>query len=1065
MKPERFKRIDQLFQQALSQPPEKRGSFLEGVCAGDEDLRSEVESLIEHDKKAQSFIDSPVTGSIAADQVEESHADFVGRTLLHYRIVERVGEGGMGVVYRAEDSHLTRSVAIKLLPAGKMADPERRRRFIHEARAASALNHPNIITIYDISSADGIDFIAMEYVAGKPLAQLIGQKGLPLRETLKYAIQIADALEKAHRAGIIHRDLKPSNIMVTEDGLLKLLDFGLAKLTQPPQGDDADSTKSLTQSGAIIGTAAYMSPEQAEGKAVDARSDIFSFGAVLYEMVTGRRAFKGDSNISTLSAVLHEEPEPVSRIAAGIPQELERIISRCLKKDPGSRFEHMDDVELALEELKKGLDFISAGPVKAMGLWRIFGRPAFVIPGLIVIAVLGYLTMVGTLQNRRIRWAREVALPSAQQLIARNDWASAYAVAVEAEKYISGDPELKEVFADASVLISIETEPPGARVYLKEYAKGADNWEFAGLTPIESLRISRGFKEYKITRDGHDPVTGFTGSDQRLPPAQGVQTRLTRALGKAGTTPGGMVRIDGGKHKPTIRYFSNLPEADLEPYYVDQFEVTNKQYQEFVNVGGYRERGFWKHEFTKEGRKLSWEDAVAGFVDKTGILSPASWDLGHFPEGQDNYPVGGVSWYEAAAYAEFAGKSLPTAYHWNKAAGVFDLALVGTNNSSMVQPVVLNSNFGDAGPVAVGKYRGISPYGAFDMAGNVREWIWNGLGERRYLLGGSWGVPEYLYYERAELISAFDRSPSNGFRCVKLPSGSRPPNVTLSEIRTETRSPDMSKAKPVKDSVFKIYCGYYSYEKRALDPKTESIDDSSKHHVRQKVSFNAAYAGERVIAYLYLPRRVKAPYQTVVIFPGANAQELSSIDAYSSIDVNMFSKSGRAVVYPIYKGTFERRPVDASTATLQRDYRIMLYKDLATTLDYLETRPGDFDINKVGYFGLCWGAIMAPIMGALEKRIKVFVLEGGGLTNERLGECDPVNFAPRHTAPTLLLNGRYDMEYPVETVARPLIKLLGTPERDKRIVLFDGGHIPPLNSEVKRQLVNWLDRYLGPVKR
>jgi Tol biopolymer transport system component/predicted Ser/Thr protein kinase len=354
MNPERWKQIDQILQQVLSQPPANREPFLDQACAGDEDLRREVESLIEHDQQAGSFINSPAPGAITQEHPEKSHADFVGRTLLHYRIVEKIGEGGMGMVYRAEDSHLKRSVAIKLLPPASMTDPERKKRFIHEARAASALNHPNIITIHDISSADGIDFIAMEYVSGKPLAQLIGDKGLPLREALKYSVQIADALEKAHRAGIVHRDLKPSNIMVTGDGLVKVLDFGLAKLTQA--ADDADLTKSaesMTQSGAIVGTAAYMSPEQAEGKAVDARSDIFSFGAMLYEMVTGRRAFKGDSSISTLSAILHEEPEPVSRIAEGIPQELERVITRCLKKAPERRFQHMDDVKVALEELRE----------------------------------------------------------------------------------------------------------------------------------------------------------------------------------------------------------------------------------------------------------------------------------------------------------------------------------------------------------------------------------------------------------------------------------------------------------------------------------------------------------------------------------------------------------------------------------------------------------------------------------------------------------------------------------------------------------------------------------------
>jgi serine/threonine protein kinase len=372
MDPERWKRIDRILQQALSTPPEGLESFLKEACSGDEDLRREVKCLIELDTQAGSFIESPALDGLARklvlDPLRESQRDLSGHSLLHYRIQEKIGEGGMGVVYRAHDTHLNRSVVIKLLPPGEMADPERRKRFIREARAASALSHPNIITIYDIGNVEGIDFIAMEYVVGKSLAQLISDRWLPLRETLKLGTQLADALAKAHRAGIVHRDLKPSNIMVTEDGLVKIVDFGLAKLTQPVHRDDPssgklkrsahekdptaiESTITSTQAGSIMGTAAYMSPEQAEGQPVDARSDIFTFGAVLYEMVTGRRAFKGDSGISTLSAILHQEPEPISRIAEGIPQQLERIIARCLQKDPGRRFQHMDDVRISLEEL------------------------------------------------------------------------------------------------------------------------------------------------------------------------------------------------------------------------------------------------------------------------------------------------------------------------------------------------------------------------------------------------------------------------------------------------------------------------------------------------------------------------------------------------------------------------------------------------------------------------------------------------------------------------------------------------------------------------------------------
>jgi len=221
----------------------------------------------------------------------------IGQTISHYDVREKLGEGGMGVVYKAFDSHLGRLVAVKVLPHEKVADAERKLRFIQEAKAASALNHPNIVTIYDIDSARGIDFIAMELVSGKTLDRLIPRHGFRLNEALNYSVQIAAALASAHKAGIVHRDLKPGNVMVNEQGLVKVLDFGLAKLTEPTATGEDEKTRSLkptTEEGTIVGTTSYMSPEQAEGKKVDARSDIFSFGALLYEMVTGRRAFQGD---------------------------------------------------------------------------------------------------------------------------------------------------------------------------------------------------------------------------------------------------------------------------------------------------------------------------------------------------------------------------------------------------------------------------------------------------------------------------------------------------------------------------------------------------------------------------------------------------------------------------------------------------------------------------------------------------------------------------------------------------------------------------------------------------
>jgi eukaryotic-like serine/threonine-protein kinase len=283
----------------------------------------------------------------------------LGRTLGPYRIESKLGEGGMGVVYRAFDTRLDRAVAIKILRPDLALTPDRKLRFIQEAKAASALNHANIVHIYDIGEAEGVGYIAMEFVPGKTLDRLIGRTGLPLRDTLKFAIQIADALARAHAAGIVHRDLKPSNVVIDDDGRVKLLDFGLAKLTETVEEDPDGATATLrdtpplTEEGAIVGTVAYMSPEQAEGKKVDARSDIFSFGSVLYEMATGRRAFHGATRAALLSAVMRDEPQPLTEMATGLPDELQKIVARCLRKDPDRRPRHIGDLKLALEDLKE----------------------------------------------------------------------------------------------------------------------------------------------------------------------------------------------------------------------------------------------------------------------------------------------------------------------------------------------------------------------------------------------------------------------------------------------------------------------------------------------------------------------------------------------------------------------------------------------------------------------------------------------------------------------------------------------------------------------------------------
>ena len=316
----------------------------------------------------------------------------IGRTLGHYRIESKLGEGGMGVVYQAHDTRVNRRVAIKVLPPERVADPVLTQRFTQEARAAGALNHPNIVTIHDIQSDAGINFIVMEYIEGQTFAELIPSTGLPVLQVVRYGVQIADALARAHAAGIIHRDLKPSNLMLTMDGRVKILDFGLAKLLETAATDHATTVAALTEVHAVLGTAAYMSPEQAEGHKLDARSDIFSFGALLYEMVTGRRPFASDSRLALLSKIVHHDPQPPHEIVPSIPADLERVILRCLRKEPARRYQSMADLKVVLEDLQTEL--ASGATIGDAARRHSRGRRMVTVAAVAAVATLGAVAIL-----------------------------------------------------------------------------------------------------------------------------------------------------------------------------------------------------------------------------------------------------------------------------------------------------------------------------------------------------------------------------------------------------------------------------------------------------------------------------------------------------------------------------------------------------------------------------------------------------------------------------------------------------------------------------------------------
>jgi formylglycine-generating enzyme required for sulfatase activity/dienelactone hydrolase/predicted Ser/Thr protein kinase len=937
----------------------------------------------------------------------------------HYRLEGEIGRGGMGVVYRAVDTRLGRTVAIKMLPAEATADADRNRRFVQEARSASALNHPHIVTIHDIDEDDGTTFIAMELVDGTPLDKLLAKGSLPVATALEYAVQVADALSAAHASGIVHRDIKPANIMITRDGRAKVLDFGLAKLIERPPSAETMSVLA-THPGLIVGTASYMSPEQAEGRPVTARSDIFSFGAVLYEMLAGRRPFAGATEVGVITAILRDQPPPLRSVRSDIPADVQAIVDRCLAKDPAARYTDAGAIRADLAAVRAKM----TRPPET--IWR---RPAVLIPvGLLLVSVAA-LGAWQTVQAGRVRWARQEAIPEIERLQVTDRSLDAVRLAREAERYAPDD--IARV-RQAWYATNLTTSPEGADVQIKNYMNLNAPWEPFGRTPLRDNKLPMGYYRVRIAKAGYVPLEITSAAPGRPPiPLTPEQPAIP-----------GMVPVPGGPFSVGVAGTVRLPD-----FWIDKLELTNREFKRFVDAGGYRDPKYWKEPFRDGDRTLSFDDSIARFRDTTGRIGPAVWELGSYPEGRAEFPVGGISWFEAAAYAEFAGKSLPTLYHWYRAAPPDELS----------SDILRVSNFEGKGPVRAGERQGLGPWGTLDMAGNVKEWCSNVAQgtSLRYILGGGWDEPSYRYSE-SDARNPWDRLPTFGVRLVKSLGPATEASRPVARIYGDPKS-----LVPVSDELFDVYRRFYAYDRTPLNARVDGTDDSAPHWRKETVSFDAAYAGERIPAYLFLPKNARPPYQTVVLFPSGYARTAASSQ---NLDVSRFDfiiRSGRALLYPVYQGTFERRRPDAGPGT-SRDVQLQWAKDFFRAVDYLETRQ-DIDMQRLGYYSLSMGAYFGPIPVSLEPRIKVAVFASGGLRFNYPPEIQPANFAPRVKVPVLLVNGRDDFQAPLEAQLR-LLELLGTPAEHKRHVALDGGHVPNDVRGMIREVLDWFDKYFGAVR-
>jgi tRNA A-37 threonylcarbamoyl transferase component Bud32 len=950
-----------------------------------------------------------------------------------YRIERELGAGGMATVYLAEDLKHDRKVAIKVLKP-ELAASLTGERFLREIAITARLNHPHILALLDSgASADGeILYYVMPVAAGESLRDTIGARGvLPSDEALRVAIDATEALVHAHAQGVIHRDIKPDNVLLS-GGHAIVVDFGIAKAL-----GDARDAGALTTEGTSLGTPAYMAPEQAAGDtAVDHRADIYAIGAMLFEMLSGTAPFAGTWQQVVMEKMAKDAPSLASR-APAMSASLVRVVERCLARDPGGRPQSAADL---LRELRN-----IATPTAARGASR---RPTALVAGvaLVVVAALAMLYA----RDRRARWVHETALPAIQRLVDADELDSAFVIATEAAERAPADPAVVAALRGVSLPQEFLSEPAGATV-TRAPLTDTTRWIPVGTTPTPQVRIPTNAWLYRYALPGYRTVTvmGARLGGSYVPIPSPV------ALRKATDPDSDMVLLRGTRLTGTLYGLEVSDTFALSDFLMDKLEVTNRQYKAFVDAGGYTKRAFWDSTIVRGGKAIGWESAVSAFTDRTGRPGPSTWEGGVPIGGTDDMPVGGVSWYEARAYARFAGKALPTVVEWNAAA-----------IPEAARWVVPQGRYESSSPVQGGAARGVSPRGVYDMAGNMREWTVNAREPgSRYILGGGWSDPAYLFneiYVQPEL----DRSAINGIRLVRRIAEAS--DLTRASAPIFSVARDFNAARPVDEATFRTLISMYDYDPTPLNAKVVSRDTTGADWIREDVEFDVPGDPIRMATVMFLPRRVKAPYQTVILWPASDAFIPHDRTILSMSYVDFYVRSGRAVVYPIYEHTYGRGGTlsgdVASPSIAHRDQMLRWVREMRRSIDYAFTRS-DIDTTKLAYAGTSWGGRTAGVALAVEPRIKTAVLNVAGIgAPARRPEEDPVNFLPRARMPLLMLNGRFDSVFPYETSQKPFLKLYGAPADKKKQILFDGGHFLPRPMMVGESL-KWLDQYLGPVIR
>jgi serine/threonine protein kinase/dienelactone hydrolase len=873
-------------------------------------------------------------------------------------------------------------------------------------------------------------------------------------------IGVANGLQHAHEEGVVHRDIKPSNLMFDtgdrnkNDRRLRILDFGLAR---------HESHDSLTLTGDILGTVAYMSPEQAAGSnEFDHRTDVYSLGATIYESLTLQPPFQGKTTQETLSQIASKEPASPSVQNPNVPRDLETIVLHCLRKDPRDRYPDAKSVANDLQSFLRG-EPIKVRPQSTIErisrrTWRL--RRPLSIGSLITVVVLALVFNAMSLYraNRDIVWVQQ-SIPRIKHAIASGHFVDAFELIRRAQQLAPEDATIRELSNPFIRRISVTSEPPGAKVSVREYGNPDGKWLDLGTTPIENIAAPSG--EYRWQVDHPTCVhQHFTRFIYQYPSAiRRVESFDFVLTPKIAEKPG-MLLLGGRSHAVSL---GDRRRVQLTRFWMDQREVSNEDYQGFVDQGGYACRQYWQEPFTRDDSTstLSFEEAIGHFSDQTGQPGPAGWRGGRYPEGRGKYPVTGVSWFEASAYARFRGKSLPTVYHWRGELGHED--------------AIANSmhNIGTEAVATVGEYPAIAPNGLQDMIGNVKEWCFNAEvdSNKRFALGGCWLDPAYAFLHLPS-FSPWERNEEIGFRCAIYSEDQAFPAL-LAPV--DTRPSPHPKPPPISPAELKtLKQSLYEYGEIDLRPEVTRLRESEEKIV-EKITINAAYGNpsyDRLDLLLFLPKGFRRPLQVIINGHGNGAWSEEDLDMIQ--EKPYIVNSGRAYVFPATYGHFRNHGasvVDAQQGSLAltTERRVNQVLDVMRVVEYLQTRD-DIDPSRIGYIGGSSGAKKTPMMLSVVESLRVGVMVAGGATrtgpDSGLPAGDPFNYAPDVRQPVLMLNGENDVIYPLEN-QKLIFRNLGSPI--KRHSVFPGGHgfMSRLSQKNKfeQEILDWFDEHLGVPER